>query len=118
MYRAAPLALALAVAASFAACGGGGEAGESAQAARVQIKTFQFKPDPLKVKAGTTVTFENLDGTDHTVTAGPRDKPTGEFDATIAKGEKFERKFDMAGTYQYVCTLHPGPGMEGEIVVE
>ena len=34
----------------------------------------------------------------------------------LAPGDKFEHKFDKAGTFKYVCTVHPG--MEGEVVVK
>lgn len=99
----------------LAACGGGEEptpAGKAApDATKVSIKAFQFQPDPLEVKAGTTVVFENLDSTIHTVTQ------KGTFDHSLKKGEKVEITFDKAGTVDYVCTLHSGPGMKGKVVV-
>ena len=106
----------------LAACGGSDEPAGSAKSAtpakapagnRVEIKAFQFKPDPIEVKAGDKVTFVNLDGTVHTVTskkAGFDEKLDGkESEATIT--------FDEPGTVDYVCTLHSGPGMRGQVVV-
>jgi plastocyanin len=112
-------------AAALSACGGGeGEpAATKPQAAEstatVTTKIFLFKPDPLTVKAGTTVTFENLDGTTHTVTAGTRGKPDRKaFDGELSPSTgSFRHKFEKPGTYPYFCRLHSGDGMTGEIVV-
>ena len=80
---------------------------------RVEIKAFQFMPDPLEVKVGDEVTFVNLDGTVHDVTFKSLDV------AEKLDGKKSETKvkFDEAGTFKYVCTLHSGPGMRGQVVV-
>ena len=116
----------LSAAAAFSACGGEEESGSAspqpkataaADAATVTTKTFIYKPNPITVKAGTTVTFTNLDGTIHTITAGTREKPTPElFDGQLdpASG-KFEFTFDKAGTYEYYCTKHAG--MSGKVIV-
>jgi len=124
----------------LAACGGGSSdeqpaAGGNGQAAaaqpadsggaRVTIKAFNFQPDPLTVKAGTTVTFVNSDQIHHTATAGTRDKPApkefnAKLDGASGPGETTEAEvtFDKPGTYAYFCKFHPGDGMVGEIVVE
>ena len=129
MRRAAPLMM-IAVALTFAACGGEEEstdsssapaaaatataAAASASAETVTIKAFQFAPDPIKVKAGTTVKWVNEDATIHDVTA--EDKSFAE--DLDKSGGTFEHTFDKAGTYKYVCSRHSGPGMKGEVVVE
>lgn len=117
-------------AALLAGCGGGGDsAGEgaakdggatsgSAKGSTVTVKAFSFQPDPLEVKAGTEVTFDNQDDTLHDATSGPRDKPDGTFALQLEPKSKATYTFDEAGTYKYVCTIHPGPGMEAEIVVK
>ena len=103
----------------LAACGGSDEPAEQpAKAAapaanRVEIKAFQFKPDPLEVKAGDEVTFVNLDGTVHDVTITELDVA----EKLDGKDAETTVKFDAAGTFKYVCTLHSGPGMRGQIVV-
>jgi plastocyanin len=62
---------------------------------------------------GTTVTWTNLDGADHTVTqnGGQVFKSPD-----LATGATFEVTFDEAGTYQYICKFHPA--MRGTITVE
>ena len=119
----APL-LAITVAASLfgAGCGGSAEPSEKeagASGTSVEIKTFQYDPDPITIKAGETVKWTNADGTVHTVTAGTRKQPApDEFDGQLPEGESFSQSFDEPGTYDYFCTLHSGPGMTGKVVVQ
>jgi plastocyanin len=104
-----------------AGCGGngGGDAAAAPRGAAVEIRTFMYSPDPLKVKTGERVTWTNLDGTVHTVTAGTRETPDAEsFDGRLEKDGKFSHTFDKAGTYDYYCTRHSGPGMTAKVVVE
>jgi plastocyanin len=91
-----------------------------ADEATVTIRTFDFQPDPLVVAAGTTITFVNEDAIDHTVTAGTRDDPAPElFDGQLPEqGATFELSLDEPGTYDYFCTVHPGPGMTAVITVD
>ena len=119
--------LVVAVAAlAFSGCGGDGDGGAPAPAAagggapRVEIKTFQYQPDPVEVKAGDTVTFVNADDTTHTVTAGTRKLPDKTaFDEELGpKDGTAKVTFDEPGTYDYFCTLHTGPGMTGKVVVK
>jgi plastocyanin len=85
-------------------------------AASVAIKDSEFQPKEIKVRAGTTVTWTNNDGSSHTVTADD-----GSFESpTLAKGKTFSRKFDKPGTYPYYCSFHGGAGgdgMSGTVVV-
>jgi plastocyanin len=81
--------------------------------ATVVLKDIEFKPAAVSLKRGGTVTFAWKDGdTPHNVT------PTGakRFKrlATRKAGSASVR-FPRAGTYRYVCTIHPG--MDGRIVV-
>lgn len=106
----------LAVAALATAGCGGDEQPE--RGAAVTVKTFMFGPDPLRVDAGTTVTWSNADTAVHTVTSGTRKRPDGRFDARLAEsGGEFSRTFDRPGRYRYFCSLHSGPGMEAEVIV-
>jgi plastocyanin len=64
----------------------------------------------LEVPVGTTVTWTNNDPSQHTATS------TGNFDSgVLAQGGTFSFTFDTAGTYDYICSLHPN--MTGQIVV-
>ena len=118
----------LAAVAALSACGGGEPAAQAepkAEATKVTIKAFDFQPDPLTVKAGTTITFVNTDQIHHTATAGTRGKATpkvfnAKMEAAPGPGESVEAQItlDKAGTYDYFCKFHPGDGMVGKIVVE
>ena len=71
-----------------------------------------FSPASFTVKAGTTVTWVNKDGTEHTVTS----KGSSLFDSgNVPTGGTFSYTFRQPGTYTYYCTLHPW--MTGTIVV-
>ena len=70
---------------------------------RIEIAGFAFAPTPLRVPVGTVVTWTNLDSAAHTVSA--RD---GSFDSgTLEPNSRFEATFDRAGTFAYVCRIHP-----------
>jgi len=78
----------------------------------VVMKNFDFSPMMLTVKAGTTVTWKNLDGEPHTVVS-----PDGIFRShALDQGDTFIFKFDTPGTYKYICSIHPK--MMAAIVVE
>jgi plastocyanin len=87
-----------------------GAAGE--QTIEVSAKGFMFTPATITVKAGTTVTWVNLDEEPHTVFSD-----AGLFrSSALDTKERFSFKFDKAGTYHYLCTIHPR--MLGTVVVE
>ena len=75
----------------------------------VTISGFAFKPATLRTTVGKTVTWRNADAAPHTATATAFSSPQ------LEKGGSFRRRFSRAGTYAYVCALHPG--MRGKIVV-
>ena len=79
---------------------------------QVSAKNFMFAPASVTVKAGTTVTWVNLDEEPHTVLSD-----AGLFrSSALDTQERFSFKFDKAGTYRYLCTIHPR--MLGTVVVE
>ena len=86
------------------------------QGAIVNMSNLEFTPQEVTIPAGATVTWQNSDLPEHTVTAGTRGNPTGLFDATVASGEEFSFTFDQPGTYEYFCTIHPD--MNGVVIVE
>ena len=79
---------------------------------RIVVKDFMFAPVSLTVKAGSTVTWANMDDEPHTVVSD-----TGLFrSGAMDTNESFSFKFDKPGTYHFACSIHPR--MVGTIVVQ
>lgn len=87
----------------------------SAAGDSVTIVDFAFDPASIEVAAGSTVTWTNDDGVQHTVTAGEPDGEIGDFNEPIDADASVEVTFDEAGTFAYYCAIHPS--MIGEVVV-
>ena len=80
-------------------------AGPSAAVAgnAVSIDNFAFSPATLTVRAGSTVTWTNRDEEPHTVVAND-----GSFHSPgMGSQATFSFTFSKAGTYDYVCSIHP-----------
>jgi plastocyanin len=87
----------------------GGETGEGEP---VEIIDFSFDPADLTVDVGASVTWTNDDSTAHSVVGAG-----GAFASPdIAPGTNFSTTFDQAGTFEYVCGIHPS--MTGTVRVE
>src|SRR5579862_3704188 len=98
------LAGALALAMLVATASAAGIAPAAAQATNaVVMKNFDFSPMTLTVKAGSSVTWKNLDGEPHTVTSVDGLFRSGALD----QNDSFTFKFDKPGTYKYLCSIHP-----------
>jgi plastocyanin len=86
------------------------------------LKETAFSPNPVKVKAGTTVTWKNVDTAVHTIVSGKdlKDAQKGKmFDSSkkpLGPNKEFSFKFDKKGTFDYFCGLHPN--MVGKVTVE
>jgi plastocyanin len=91
----------------------GGGAGGGGAATEVSMKDIEFDPAEVTVDAGATVTWVNDDSVGHDVTAD--DFKSGDPGA-MQNGDTFEHTFEEAGTFDYVCTVHPG--MEGSVTVK
>jgi plastocyanin len=79
----------------------------------VTLKDIAFAPKSVSIARGSKVTFAfRDDGTTHNVTSTGRKRFKRISDR--ASGSP-SRTFSSAGTYRYVCTLHPG--MSGRITV-
>jgi len=77
----------------------------------IEIDGTAFVPASLIVHRGDRVTWVNKDPFPHTVTA------QGTFDSgPIAAGKSWTWVADKAGTFDYVCTLHPT--MKAKLVVQ
>jgi plastocyanin len=74
--------------------------------ATIDIRLFHF-PDVVEVPVGTTVTWNNRDGTRHSVTHGIPDEPATVFDSEFfTQGESFSLMFLEPGDYPYFCMRH------------
>lgn len=77
--------------------------GAPASGNAVNISDYQFSPDSLSVKVGTTVVWTNTTAnTTHTVTSN-----SGAFNHTLSAGDTFSFTFKTAGTFDYHCSIHP-----------
>jgi plastocyanin len=106
------------------ACGGGSDDGDSAatdsgattpgddgDGATVVLEDIVFKPKRITIEVGETVLWQFKDkGIKHNVVAEDRS-----FKSATKDTGNYRRTFRAAGTYPYVCTLHPG--MTGTVVV-
>ena len=75
----------------------------------MQIVGFAFKPATLRTTVGKVVTWRNDDAAPHTATASGWSSPQ------LRKGGTYRRRFAKAGTYAYLCALHPD--MKGAVTV-
>jgi LPXTG-motif cell wall-anchored protein len=80
--------------------------------ASVSIVDFAFSPASVTIGVGGSVTWTNTGEEDHDAT------PTGGgFSSTgnLEPGASATRTFSSAGTFSYICTIHPD--MKGTVVV-
>jgi amicyanin len=81
------------------------------EANQIKIQDLAFGPPELTVAAGTTVTWVNRDDVPHNVV----DKNKAYRSKILETDNSFSFTFANAGTYDYVCSLHPQ--MKGKIIV-
>ncbi len=77
----------------------------------VTIADFQFSPATITVHVGDTVTWMNNGPSAHTATAKDGSFNTG----VLQKGKSASHTFNTAGTFTYICSIHPF--MHGTVVV-
>jgi plastocyanin len=66
------------------------------------IQNVAFSPNPISVARGSTVTWTNLDGVAHTVTADDGSWGSG----TLGHGATYSHVFTSPGSYTYHCAIH------------
>jgi plastocyanin len=78
----------------------------------VKIAGFVFGPDTLAGTVGQPVTWVNEDDSPHQITI----VSTKERSPILTKGQSHVMAFTTAGTYDYICGLHPN--MKGKVEVK
>jgi plastocyanin len=76
----------------------------------VTIQNFSFSPQTITVAVGTTVTWTNNDLTTHSIISDSFNSQN------FAPGTSYSYTFQIAGTYNYHCGIHPY--MTGTIIVQ
>ena len=78
----------------------------------IKIENMSFGPKDLTISPGTTVTWVNRDDIPHSVV----DKNKAFRSKTLDTSNSFSFTFANAGTFDYICGLHPQ--MTGKIIVQ
>lgn len=108
------LAVGAVVVFALAGCGDDGAetsaegGGDAASTTTVSVDDNFFDPESVEVAVGDTVAWQ-WSGTQ------PHDVNADDFESDIQTEGTFEYTFEEAGSYPYVCTVHPG--MEGTVEV-
>lgn len=78
----------------------------------IEIKEFKFNPGDAVVKVGQKIVWTNEDTAPHDVVADD-----GSFKSeTLEKDDEFAYTADKAGSFPYICSIHPT--MKGTLTVE
>lgn len=85
--------------------------GDAARSEKVEIVDFAYDPDPVTIEEGGKVIWQNEDSAPHTATADDGSFDTG----TLEEGKLKSETFKEAGTYSYICSIHPD--MHGTVEV-
>ena len=77
----------------------------------VSITKNTFVPGTMSIKVGETVTWVNNDTYAHDIVADDQTFVS----KSLAQGEKYSYTFMKAGTFNYICNIHPS--MKGIVIV-
>ena len=83
-----------------------------AAGAEIEINNFAFTPATITIPVGTKVTWTNKDEITHNVVSADKTIRSQALDTD----DKFTFTFTQAGTFSYVCSIHPR--MKGTVVVQ
>jgi plastocyanin len=84
---------------------------QAASGMSVTIRDFSFAPPSITLHAGQTITWRNVGKQPHTATAHDGSFNTG----TLNTGQSATETFAHAGTFKYICSIHPF--MHGTVTV-
>ena len=112
--------------ASQVTCVAGTGAGAGDGGGDVGISGFTFRPGDVDIEAGSSVTFANEDGADHSVWSAERvdgdpawtsagSDPEFRLPEVLHEGDSSTCTFVEPGTYEYLCGVHNS--MTGTVVV-
>lgn len=79
-------------------------------AGTIEVKNFMFAPDDIQVQSGSTLTFQNVTTTEHSIQIDGGDA------YALEGGESYEWRASTPGEHQLLCTQHPQE-MKGTITV-
>ena len=91
------------------ACGGGSE--QQSTGPEVMVKDIAFKPSRVSVEVGGDVSWAFEDDVAHNITA-----EDGSFKSQDLSKGTFHHRFAAAGSFRYLCTIHPAQ-MRGSVDV-
>jgi plastocyanin len=77
----------------------------------VGIKNFAFSPATITVPTGSTVVWTNDDSIQHDITFNGGSIAS----SVLNHNDTFSHTFPTAGTYHYICSIHPF--MHGTVIV-
>lgn len=97
-----------------AACGDDDPDTSDLESGEVLVVDNVFRPDRVEVGVGDTVTWRFEGSLPHNVSPAGDNRREWEASDTMTDGT-YEWTFERAGSYDYVCTIHPG--MDGTVVV-
>jgi plastocyanin len=94
-----------------------GGAGTGETSTDVEISGFTFRPGGVEIDAGSSITFTNLDGADHSVWSAVRvdgspswlsvgSDPELRLPELLHEGDASTCTFAGPGTYEYLCGVH------------
>jgi plastocyanin len=79
----------------------------------VAITDYMFSPSQLIIRVGDTVIWTNDGSMGHTLTSDSGNELNSPI---IASGSTYSHTFNIAGTYNYHCSIHSS--MIGQIIVQ
>lgn len=93
-----------------AGCAGSTGGGSIKETPDVMMTGSQFQPRNIHVDTGTTVTWTNEDGFQHTLTSA---SDNWDKDTTVPAGGQTTHTFENSGVYDAYCSIHGSSDLSG-----